>query len=146
MGNQPSIQKINFEDMQVVYKNPEIYLLINTLPENNQDCLILNTVKAITEVSLINNLVTKNKNAKIIIYGMNSNDESIYKKYNQLLSLGFNNISLYIGGIFEWLLLQDIYGNDEFPTTSKQLDILKYKSRQQLNIGLLENGSIFGKG
>ena len=29
--------------------------------------------------------------------------------------------------MFEWLLLQDIYGDDEFPTTTKELDILKYK-------------------
>jgi hypothetical protein len=29
--------------------------------------------------------------------------------------------------MFEWLLLQDIYGAASFPTTSKELDILKYK-------------------
>ena len=32
--------------------------------------------------------------------------------------------------MFEWLLLQDIYGNDNFPTTSKDLDILKYKPKK----------------
>ena len=32
-----------------------------------------------------------------------------------------------MGGIFEWLLLQDIYGDDQFKTTSRELDILKYK-------------------
>jgi hypothetical protein len=37
-------------------------------------------------------------------------------------------------------MLQDIYGFNEFPTTSKQLDLLKYKPRQQLNVGLLEYG------
>ena len=29
--------------------------------------------------------------------------------------------------MFEWLLLQDIYGYDNFPTTIKELDILKYR-------------------
>ena len=29
--------------------------------------------------------------------------------------------------MFEWLLLQDIYGNEQFPTLGKELDILKYK-------------------
>jgi hypothetical protein len=38
------------------------------------------------------------------------------------------------------LLLQDIFGVEEFPTTSKQLDILKYKPSQRLNISLIENG------
>jgi len=44
-----------------------------------------------------------------------------------LTSLGFYNVYIYIGGIFEWLLLQDIYGEKEFPTTNKELDLLKYK-------------------
>jgi hypothetical protein len=35
-------------------------------------------------------------------------------------------------------MLQDIYGKDLFPTTKKELDLLKYKSVQLLNIGLLE--------
>ena len=32
MGNTQSMKKINYEDMQTVIKNPEIYLIINTLP------------------------------------------------------------------------------------------------------------------
>ena len=58
---------------------------------------------------------------------MNNNDESVIKKYKQLVSLGFENTYIYLGGMFEWLLLQDIYGNDNFPTTSRELDIMKYK-------------------
>ena len=75
---------------------------------------------------------------KIIVYGKNSNDEKIYKKYNQLVSLGFYNVYIYIGGLFEWLLLQDIYGETDFPTTKKELDILKYKPNKLLGIELLE--------
>ena len=37
------------------------------------------------------------------------------------------NVFIYSGGMFEWLCLQDIYGNELFPTTKKELDILKYK-------------------
>ena len=48
-------------------------------------------------------------------------------KYKQLLSLGFTNVSIYIGGMFEWLLLQEIYGEAPFPTTCHELDLLKYK-------------------
>ena len=42
--------------------------------------------------------------------------------------------------MFEWLLLQDIYGNELFPTTSKELDILKYKSQQVFDVKYIENG------
>jgi rhodanese-related sulfurtransferase len=140
MGNSQSIQKINFEDMQTAYKNPEIYLLMNTLPLSEQICLISNTLTPQKEETLMNRYLNSNKNIRIIIYGRNSNDETIYKKYNQLINLGFTNVYLYLGGIFEWLLLQDIYGFDDFPTTTRQLDILKYKPNQKLNISYIENG------
>lgn len=139
MGNNQSIQKVNFEDIQYSIKNNENHILINTLNENEQDCLIQNSIKASQEENIINQLIKiGNKNIKIIVYGKNGNDERIYKKYNQLISLGFYNIFLYVGGMFEWLLLQDIYGNLEFPTTKKELDILKYKPNKVLNISLLE--------
>jgi hypothetical protein len=88
---------------------------------------------------MINSFLQKRiKEIRIVIYGRNSNDDKIYEKYNQLLKLGFYNIFLYTGGLFEWLMLQDIYGFNEFPTTSKQLDFLKYKPKQVLNVGLLK--------
>jgi hypothetical protein len=139
MGNSQSIQKINFEDMQSVIKEPEHYFLINTLPDVEQGCLIPNTIPPAQEEQMINSFLQKrSKQVKIVIYGRNANDDKIYEKYNQLLKLGFPNIFLYPGGLFEWLVLQDIYGSGEFPTTSKQLDFLKYKPRQILNVGLLQ--------
>jgi hypothetical protein len=138
MGNTQSMKKINYEDMQSVIKNPEIYLIINTLPPSEQQCLIVNTTLASDEEILINRFMKENKSIRIIIYGKNCNDESINKKYQQLYSLGFYNLFVYLGGMFEWLMLQDIYGKDLFPTTKKELDLLKYKSNQLLNIGLLE--------
>jgi hypothetical protein len=102
-------------------------------------CLIPNTVNINKEVELINHFIKiGNKQVKIIIYGRNCNDEKIYTKYNQLNSLGFYNIYIYPGGLFEWLMLQDIYGEKEFPTTKKELDILKYKPNKVLNIHRLE--------
>jgi len=138
MGNTQSMKKINFEDMQTVIKNPEIYLIINTLPLTEQECLINNTTIAQEEEVIINKIIKENKSIRIIIYGRNCNDETINKKYQQLYSLGFYNIFVYLGGIFEWLMLQDIYGKDLFPTTKKELDLLKYKPNQLLNIGLLK--------
>ena len=140
MGNNQQKQKINFEDVQFAMKNSDNYLLINTISENFQNCLIVNTLPIDKEELIINKLLSNgdNKNIKIIIYGNNSNDESTIKKYDQLSNLGFTNIYIYSGGLFEWLLLQDIYGNDMFPTTSKQYDILKYKAKKILNVPLLE--------
>jgi 23S rRNA pseudoU1915 N3-methylase RlmH len=138
MGNIQSMKKINYEDMQSVIKNPEIYLIINTLAPSEQQCLIINTVFANEEESIINKFIKENKSIRIIIYGKNCNDETINKKYQQLYSLGFYNIFVYLGGMFEWLMLQDIYGKDLFPTTKKELDLLKYKSHQLLNVSLLE--------
>ena len=138
MGNTQSMTKINYEDMQTVVKNPEIYLIINTLSPSEQQCLIVNTTPANDEESIINRFMKENKSIRIIIYGRNCNDETINRKYQQLYSLGFYNIFVYLGGMFEWLMLQDIYGKDLFPTTKKECDLLKYKSNQLLNIGLLE--------
>lgn len=136
MGNTTSIKKIGFEDMKYVIKNKKKnYVMINTLAVMEQECLIPGTVSVKDEEAFINRHL--NKNISIIIYGKNANDDSIFKKYEQLVKLGFNSVFVYTGGIFEWLLLQDIYGKDEFPTTSEELDILKYKASTVLQDKLL---------
>jgi hypothetical protein len=140
MGNAASIRKINCEDMQKACKNTNNYIIINTLDMSMQQCLILNTTKIENEEALINSIIKKSKNKNIIVYGRNCNDENVYKKYQQLVSLGFTNVYVYVGGMFEWLLLQDIYGNDLFPTTSNELDILKYKSHRIFDVQYIQNG------
>ncbi len=138
MGASQSIQKISFEDMQIAIKNIETYLIINTLSANEQQCLIAGTISIEQEELLINKYLRENRGVKIILYGKNCNDDTVNKKCQQLLSLGFYNISIYQGGLFEWILLQDIYGGDIFPSTKKELDILRFKPRSMLNISLLE--------
>lgn len=139
MGNSQSIQKINYEVVQYIIKNPEGVVLINVLGVGEQDCLIPSTISINKEIELINECIkSHHKNIKIVIYGRNCNDEKMYEKCSQLSSLGFYNIYIYAGGIFEWLMLQDIYGKSEFPTTKNELDILKFKPRKLLNIKLLE--------
>jgi len=125
-----SIKYVNFEDIQIICKNQKpSTIMINTLLLNQQNCLIKTTIPAIQEEHIINQFIQqKQLSIYIIIYGKNNNeDDSIIKKYKQLKNLGFINIFIYKGGLFEWLLLQDIFGEDEFPTTSKENDILKYK-------------------
>jgi hypothetical protein len=138
MGNSQSIQKINYEDVQYVIKHSDTYIMINTLNDSDQNCLIPNTVNSNRETDLINHLIKLgNKQVNIIVYGPNCNDDKLFVKFNQLRSLGFYNVYIYLGGLFEWLMLQDIYGENNFPTTKKELDILKFKSNKILNIPLL---------
>jgi len=132
MGNSQSINKINFESVQNIINNNITcgqFMIINTLENNNQNCLIKNTLSPEEEIIALNNYLKNNKTINILIYGENCCDTKVIDKFNQLYKLGFINIYIYIGGLFEWLLLQDIYGDDEFPTTTKIIDILKYKGK-----------------
>ena len=121
-------KKLSFEDIQFVIQYPDQYIIINTMSTNEQDCLIKYTVPYQMEEKIINDLIVNcDFRKKIIIYGKNTNDYSAEKKYKQLRGFGFMDVYLYGGGMFEWMLLQDIYGKEEFPTTTKVLDILRYK-------------------
>jgi hypothetical protein len=137
------LRNINFEDIQISItnnnnnNNNNNNIIINTLESTNQNCLIKGTIPIDKEETYLNSQLPKNKQIRIIIYGMNSIDYTIGKKYEQLIALGFTNVYIYAGGLFEWLLLQDIYGKEAFPTTSIEVDLLKYKGRQQLNIKML---------
>ena len=123
MWNIPKEYKITFEDMQEHIKSND-YLIINTLKEEQQGCLIKNTIPAAAEVHKVESALDMNK--PCIVYGKNHYDETIYKKYKQLKSLGFSKVYVYGGGMFEWMLLQDVYSEENFPTTARELDILKY--------------------
>ena len=130
MGNNNSINRLNFESVKNIIQNDD-YIIISTLSNNKQDILIKNTLSISEEENILNKLLKTNKNKKILIYGENCCDISLVKKYNQLNKLGFSNLLVYIGGLFEWLLLNEVYGNDEFPIINKNndivIDILKYK-------------------
>jgi hypothetical protein len=128
MGNIP-IQRINFEDIQFAQKNNS--LIINTLPSTEQSMLIAGTIPWEKEIKAVEIAIQKKES--IFIYGRHCNDETIYLKYEQIRKLG-GKVYLYAGGLFEWLLLQDIY-DSEFPTTStfKTVDLLKYKPPTLLN-------------
>jgi len=139
MGNTTSTRKVNFEDVQYSMKNKNKFLLINTLDASRQNILIKNTLPIDKEEELINNLIKSNQNVNIIVYDENANAPNLMKKYDQLVGLGFINVFIYPGGLFEWLLLQDIYGYDNFPTTSQERDILKFKGKSLFNNYYLTN-------
>lgn len=126
--------KVGFEDVKFAIENPTKHILINTLPFNDQDVLISTSVAPEKEEDVINAQLNdyNTPDVPIIIYGKNANDPSVETKYKQLCRLGFKDVYMYPGGLFEWLLLQDIYGEEEFPTKQNVLikqmpDILRYK-------------------
>lgn len=85
----------------------------------------------------MDNYLKSNRAVKIIIYGKHCNDDLTEKSIINYLNWGFRTFIFMVEECLNGLLLQDIYGADEFPTSSKQTDHLKYKPQQKLNMLLL---------
>jgi rhodanese-related sulfurtransferase len=104
---------VNYENV----KQPNSVLI--HIMEEDQRLLIAGSLNAQMETERINQLMSNHEfDTKIVVYGKNNHDyESLLNKQKQLRSLGFKNVYIYLGGMFEWLLLQDVYGAKEFPTT-----------------------------
>ena len=130
----PSNVAIGFDDVLHALKTPDKYVLVNTLPLTNQSVLIKGTLAASEEEAFFDEYLNKyvERPKTVVLYGMNSCDPTVHEKQTQLLSLGISDIMIYSGGLFEWLLLQDIYGLNEFPTTSKASDLLGYRPKRRI--------------
>ena len=61
-----------------------------------QECLIHNTLPITEEVIYMNELLENQQYEYIYVYGKNYMDRSINKKYEQLISLGFKNVYIYV--------------------------------------------------
>jgi hypothetical protein len=92
------------------------------------------------EERVVNTFIQKNPDIMIIVYGKNSNDITILHKYEQLVKLGFTNVHIYTGGIFEWMLLHEIYGKDLFKITNYEIDILRYRPKSVLLSAMVGGG------
>ena len=120
-----SLPSYNYHQLQDRMKTDIV--LINTLPNTRQESLIKGTIKAFHEVDFMNKLLKTNKNKEIIVYGIHHTDLSVITKYNQLKKLGFKNVHIYFGGIYEWLLLQDVFSTINFQTDGIIENIVDYK-------------------
>jgi hypothetical protein len=128
MGNNISYKTVTFDDVMYASSNCESWIIITTLPESTT-CFIYGTCPIDEEEKQINQIIDNNRKIKIIVYGSSSSDTSVIKKYNQLRNVGLKDVFIYMGGLFEWLLLQDVYSSDIFRTNGVELDILKYSGR-----------------
>lgn len=122
--------KIGFEDVKkAISRN---YILLNVLPNNMQSILIKGTLTIDSEEPVINEMINNYNvpDVPVIIYGTNGGDAKIQEKCQQLRGLGLSDVYVYSGGLFEWLLLNELYGDEEFPlekSDDKIIDILKYR-------------------
>lgn len=124
MGVAASTTLVNYENV----KQPNNVLI--HIMEESQKLLIAGSLTAEMETQRVNEMLSNYEyDTKIVVYGRNSRDyEKLLEKQKQLKSLGFRNVYIYLGGIFEWLLLQDVYGVKEFPTTPGiKPDLLLFK-------------------
>jgi len=117
---QSPIPKVGCDDVKYAVTNPHKCIIINTLPVTEQSILIKTTIPYDTEESRINELLKNYDTAtyNIIVYGKNAADNSVEKKYRQLKQLGFSHVYVYSGGLFEWVLLQELYDVTHFSTTA----------------------------
>lgn len=127
MGNAEShIKTANFDNVKY-----DKHILINVMDEKDQSVLIKGTLSIDNEIETLNSVLSASKQREtcVIIYGRNTDDcWKVMQRYKQLRGLGFD-ASVYFGGLFEWLLLQEIYGISEFPIEkrgSATADVLKY--------------------
>jgi rhodanese-related sulfurtransferase len=128
MYSMPSYNYYQLQDRMNKQKNNQNdIILINTLPITRQDCLIKGTLKAFIEVEYMNKLLKTNKNKEIVVYGIHHTDRSVIRKYNQLKKLGFTNVHIYFGGMYEWLLLQEVFDTTNFQTDGIVKNIVDYK-------------------
>ena len=117
---------VGFEDVKhAIRAGPTKFILINTF---EQDSMIQGTVSSDKEETVINAQLTDytKPDIPIIVYGRNSSDDSVDRKEKQLRALGLEEIYIYRGGMFEWLLLGDVFGSEEFAVSKKVVDILKF--------------------
>ena len=85
----------------------DIPLISGTLAPVMEEVYVNELLESLDAVSLSEILV--------IVYGRNATDKSVVEKAKQMYSLGFTSVCVYLGGMFEWCLLQDVYGEKEFP-------------------------------
>lgn len=135
MGNSESINTANFDDVRM----SKGCSLIHVMDECEQIVMIKGTLSIEDEIDAINNILSKQMQTEsvIIIYGKNTDAvPKLVKRYRQLRGLGFTNAFVYFGGLFEWLLLHDIYGISEFPIenlTNLKIDAMQYKPMKNIN-------------
>jgi len=67
MGNTVSCKKVNYEDLQECILNKDRFIMINTLSNEQQSCLIKNTVPIQKEEEIINETLQNYREINVIV-------------------------------------------------------------------------------
>ena len=123
MGNAQSLAKVTYEYVKEISTNNTQTLLVSTLKRDKEKYGIVRTLPIDNEENYINELINKRQyDVIIVVYGENMYDATVITKYHQLKKIGFNYCYIYFGGLFEWFLLQDVYGSEMFPTKNTPIN------------------------
>ena len=125
----PPTNAVTHEFIQQWLSHPvRTTVLIHTLPLSEQQCLLPGTLTADQETDCINRWLQggRNEPLEIVVYGKHASDPSVYAKVLQLQRLRIPTVWIYIGGMFEWILLQEVYGTELCPTTGICNDPLSF--------------------
>ncbi len=118
---------LNFDDMkQAIYRG---YTICHIMEEADEGTIIKNTLSVKDEIKKINDFLQNDQlDGMIVLYGRNYTDiDKLAQRQKQLNSLGFMRVFIYVGGLYEWVLLQNVYGDKLFPT-NRIFDILEIGS------------------
>ena len=129
-GTKDVVKVIGFEDMLVLLRSNVV--LLNTLERREQTCLIRGTVHADDEEQTMNTMLTSTDtlvtDRLVVVYGRHNLDPKPVEKAKMLRTLGLTRLLVYRGGLFEWLLLQEVFGPEQFPTEGTACtDLLLYR-------------------
>jgi hypothetical protein len=120
MGNLSSssfdakLNTINNDTLQRHFHDETDMTLLTTM--ECSECFIANTATIADEEQKMNALIKQGEfDELIVVYGKNYSDENVFRKYEQLVNFGFSNVRVYRGGMYEWLLLHCIHGNNMYP-------------------------------
>ncbi len=107
---------LNFDDMKIAVERG--YIICHIMDEIDGTILIKNTLSVKDEIKKINDLIKQSKfDETIVLYGRNYTDlELIVQRFQHLISFGFTRVFIYVGGLYEWILMQNLYGDKLFPT------------------------------
>jgi hypothetical protein len=129
-----SIVTYAFVLQEVIARRPNTFC-INILSEVDQAVLIGNSLTATEELHQFKQFLdTDDLEKTVIVYGRDYMQlDALKEKQKKLVEMGFRSVHIYPGGLFEWLLLQDSYGTEHFPTRGyPNNDLLQYATKDPL--------------
>lgn len=119
--------RVNFEAVPSASSDGLLISTIDCTRDAHLDCAIIGTTDRSQETEKIQRAKEVYPNMPIVIYGANSTDTTPFFRWKELTQMGLTNVSVYTGGLFEWLLLGETYGTEAFGVTTPQDDLLKFK-------------------